>query len=91
VSASQLEGWLFDSPTLGELPKPSLGKSVHLNRPDKNIDQTSACRQSPKTKSVTLHAIADDHKKAMMTKYWRTPLKLYWNVMKVVISVVLCL
>jgi len=35
VSASQKEGWVFDPQPLGELTLRSLGKSVHLNHPDK--------------------------------------------------------
>jgi len=35
VSASQLEGWVYDPQPLRELPYRSLGKSVHLNRPGK--------------------------------------------------------
>ena len=34
MSASQLEGWVFDPQPLGELLR-FLGKSVHLNRPGK--------------------------------------------------------
>ena len=35
VSASQLEGWVFDPQPLSELPWRSLGTSVHINRPGK--------------------------------------------------------
>ena len=48
VSASQLEGYVFDPRPLSELPQWSLGKNVHLNRPCK--DQASACHQLPSPK-----------------------------------------
>ena len=45
VTVSQLEGFVFDPRPLSESPQRSLGKSVHLNRPDKK--QISDCGLPP--------------------------------------------
>jgi len=55
VSASQLKGWMFEPRPLSELPWNSLGKSVHLNHPDKK--QISNFLLSPVVVTQTKKAV----------------------------------
>jgi len=59
LSPSQLEGWKFDPMplSLSEPPQRSLGKSVPLNRPDKNNPFKSALATTVAGKHFILNGL----------------------------------